>query len=81
MSILSPCPSCGRHSLRGETCCPHCGNCARSGRSSAAALVGLALAAGACDNGISEEMDVEPAYGVVMTDTGDHDDTGDTGEP
>ena len=75
MPELTPCPSCGRHSLRAETSCPHCGNGSKTGRTAAAALVGLALAAGGCDN--SEVIDDQPLYGVVTTDTGD---TGDTAE-
>ena len=78
MIELTTCPSCGRHAKNAETCCPHCGNCTKTGRAAAAALVGLALAAGGCDNGIGH-MDVEPAYGAVATDSGNLGDTGDTG--
>ena len=74
MPDLTPCPTCSRHSLRGETCCPYCGNCVKTGRTAAAALVGLALAASGCEQ---EVMDTEPAYGAAWVDTGD---TGDTGE-
>ena len=75
MPELNPCPTCGRHSLKADTCCPHCGNCTKTGRTAVATLVGLALAAGGCDN--SEVIGDQSLYGVVTTDTGD---TGDTGE-
>jgi hypothetical protein len=79
MPELTACPSCGRHSLRAETGCPHCGNCTKAGRTVAAALVGLALAGG-CGDSSDKNPDVEPAYGVVASDSGNPEDTGDTGE-
>jgi hypothetical protein len=69
-----PCSSCGRHLDASAKCCPHCSTSVRPGRTAAAALVGLALVAGACDKG-SYETD----YGVPM-DSGAADDTGDTGD-
>jgi uncharacterized OB-fold protein len=75
MPELSACPSCGRHSLRAETCCPYCGTCTKSGRTAAATLVGLVLAAGGCTDKSGENT--EPAYGEAIVDTGD---TGDTAE-
>ena len=79
MPKLTACAKCGRHSIRGETCCPHCGNCTR-GLTASAALVGLALAASGCDSPEPEDMDVEPAYGVVAMDSGGPEDTGDTAD-
>ena len=75
MPELIPCPSCGRHVVEAEKCCPYCGKCAKKGHAASAAMIGLALMAGACnDKGTAPENDYGvPAYG----DTGD---TGDTAE-
>ena len=78
MPDLKICEACGRHRVASRVCCPHCGSCARSGKSRAAALMGLALMSGACgDEG--PEGTAEPDYGVPAY--GDSGDTADTATP
>jgi hypothetical protein len=71
------CTGCGAH-YRSEhvdgievRTCPHCGSERGSGRTAAAVLLGLALAAPGCVLG------GEPKYGVTIT--ADSAETGDTG--
>lgn len=68
--MLRPCCRCGTFLLLG-TACPHCGNtCASRGRTAAAVLLGLALAAcdGSKDSGADSGMTAVPAYGDPITD-------------
>ena len=78
MPDLKICEACGRHRMASKACCPHCGSCARSGKTRAAALMGLALMSGACTDGELEGT-AEPDYGVPAY--GDSGDTADTASP
>ncbi len=73
MSRLLPCKTCGTF-RKAEGACPSCGGVHLStGATSAALLLGLALAAGCGPE--DTDTGVQALYGVVETDTNDTDDT------